>query len=127
MILRSPLHAPPPLSHMRAGTSYADFIDNMNLPSNLAQVDPIVASFCGGAIGVLSALLVVEINNVKSQHNNRCVRCVHGLNGTGAGKGDNDGSICFSTSGGGGDAWLCVTDLGWRMHKRKRQAWQRPR
>jgi hypothetical protein len=25
------------------------------------QVDPIVASFCGGSVGVLSALLVVEV------------------------------------------------------------------
>ncbi len=26
-----------------------------------SQVDPIVASFCGGSVGVLSALLVVEV------------------------------------------------------------------
>ena len=37
----------------------------MHLPSNLAAVDPIVAAFCGGAVGVLSALLVVEANNAK--------------------------------------------------------------
>lgn len=30
-----------------------------------SQVDPIVASFTGGAVGVISTLLVVEINNVK--------------------------------------------------------------
>lgn len=44
----------------------------MNLPSQLAQVDPIVASFCGGAVGVLSALLLVEVNNIKKQQKNRC-------------------------------------------------------
>eukprot|EP00798_Chlamydomonas_sp_ICE-L_P000852 gene852-17780_t len=44
------------------GTSYADFIGSVHMPSQFADVDPIVASFCGGAIGVLSALLVVEMN-----------------------------------------------------------------
>ncbi|CAI5478382.1 unnamed protein product, partial [Closterium sp. Yama58-4] len=41
------------------------------------QVDPIVASFTGGAVGVLSALLVVEVNNVKQQEHKRCMYC-HG-------------------------------------------------
>lgn len=49
-----------------------DFVQSMQLPSQLAQVDPIVASFCGGSVGVLSALLVVEINNVKKHKKNRC-------------------------------------------------------
>ena len=31
-----------------------------------------MASFCGGSVGVLSALLVVEVNNVKRQQRNRC-------------------------------------------------------
>ena len=31
------------------------------------QVDPIVASFCGGGVGVLTALLIVEANNAKMQ------------------------------------------------------------
>jgi hypothetical protein len=53
------------------GTSYADFVASMHLPSQLAEVDPIVASFCGGAVGVLSALLVVEDNNIKKQQKNR--------------------------------------------------------
>jgi hypothetical protein len=39
------------------------------------QVDPIVASFCGGSVGVLSALLVVEINNIRKQQRNRCHYC----------------------------------------------------
>jgi hypothetical protein len=39
----------------------------MHLPTQLAQVDPIVASFCGGGVGVLTALLIVEINNAKMQ------------------------------------------------------------
>jgi len=38
-----------------------------------------VASFCGGSVGVLSALLVVEINNIRKQQRNRCHYC----NGTG--------------------------------------------
>ena len=43
----------------------------MHLPQQLARVDPIVASFCGGAVGAVSALLVVEVNNVKKQQQNR--------------------------------------------------------
>ena len=35
------------------------------------QVDPIVASFTGGAVGVLSMLLLVEVNNAKVCHNSR--------------------------------------------------------
>ena len=38
------------------GTSYEEVIQQLHLPSQLAQVDPIVASFTGGAVGVLSAL-----------------------------------------------------------------------
>lgn len=57
------------------GTSYADFISSIHLPSQLAEVDPIVASFCGGAVGVLTALLIVEVNNLKSQQASRCVYC----------------------------------------------------
>lgn len=30
-------------------------------------MDPIVASFCGGGVGVLTALLIVEANNAKMQ------------------------------------------------------------
>jgi hypothetical protein len=52
-----------------------DFVESINLPSQLAKVDPIVASFCGGAVGVLSALLVVEINNIKKQQLTRCLYC----------------------------------------------------
>ena len=40
-----------------------------------SQVDPIVASFSGGAVGVISALMVVEINNVKQQEHKRCKYC----------------------------------------------------
>lgn len=58
------------------GTSYADFIQNMHLPMQLSQVDPIVASFSGGAVGVISALMVVEINNVKQQEQKRCKYCL---------------------------------------------------
>lgn len=45
-----------------AGSSYPEFIQSMHLPAQLAEVDPIVASFCGGAVGVVSALLVVEVS-----------------------------------------------------------------
>ncbi|CAK9168783.1 unnamed protein product [Ilex paraguariensis] len=58
------------------GTSYEDFIRNMHLPMQLSQVDPIVASFSGGAVGVISALMVVEINNVKQQEHKRCKYCL---------------------------------------------------
>ncbi|PQM39471.1 protein ORANGE-GREEN chloroplastic [Prunus yedoensis var. nudiflora] len=58
------------------GTSYKDFIESVHLPLQLSQVDPIVASFSGGAVGVISALMVVEINNVKQQEQKRCKYCV---------------------------------------------------
>ncbi|KAK4758071.1 hypothetical protein SAY87_019372 [Trapa incisa] len=58
------------------GTSYVDFIQTMHLPMQLSQVDPIVASFSGGAVGVISALMVVEINNVKQQEHKRCKYCL---------------------------------------------------
>jgi len=57
------------------GTTYADFIRNMHLPSQLAAVDPIVASFCGGAVGVLTTLLLVELYNSDIQAKNRCIYC----------------------------------------------------
>ncbi len=50
----------PSAARARAGTSYGEFIRSVHLPQQLAQVDPIVASFCGGAVGVLSTLMVVE-------------------------------------------------------------------
>ncbi|KAG6386218.1 hypothetical protein SASPL_155109 [Salvia splendens] len=59
------------------GTSYADFISKMHLPMQLSQVDPIVASFSGGAVGVISALMLLEINNVEQQEKKRCKYC-HG-------------------------------------------------
>ncbi|XP_041018910.1 protein ORANGE, chloroplastic-like isoform X1 [Juglans microcarpa x Juglans regia] len=58
------------------GTSYEDFIRSLHLPLQLSQVDPIVASFSGGAVGVISALMVVEINNVKQQEHKRCKYCL---------------------------------------------------
>ncbi|XP_044501181.1 protein ORANGE, chloroplastic-like isoform X1 [Mangifera indica] len=58
------------------GTSYEDFIRNVHLPMQLSQVDPIVASFSGGAVGVISALMVVEVNNVKLQEHKRCKYCL---------------------------------------------------
>ena len=47
----------------------------MRLPGQLAAVDPIVASFCGGAVGVLSTLIVVEANNASQQARRRCCYC----------------------------------------------------
>ncbi|KAF2311672.1 hypothetical protein GH714_025829 [Hevea brasiliensis] len=58
------------------GTSYEDFIRSVHLPMQLSQVDPIVASFSGGAVGVISALMVVEINNVKQQEHKRSKYCL---------------------------------------------------
>ncbi|KAJ0111620.1 hypothetical protein Patl1_01394 [Pistacia atlantica] len=58
------------------GTSYEDFIRSVHLPMQLSQVDPIVASFSGGAVGVISALMVVEVNNVKQQEHKRCKYCL---------------------------------------------------
>lgn len=58
------------------GTTYEDFIRSVHLPMQLSQVDPIVASFSGGAVGVISALMVVEINNVKQQEHKRCKYCL---------------------------------------------------
>lgn len=46
-----------------------------HLPAQLAEVDPIVASFCGGAVGVLSTLMLVEANNSKMQAAHRCIYC----------------------------------------------------
>ncbi|KAI8562991.1 hypothetical protein RHMOL_Rhmol03G0079200 [Rhododendron molle] len=59
------------------GTSYEDFIRNMHLPMQLSQVDPIVASFSGGAVGVIAALMILEANNVEQQEKKRCKYC-HG-------------------------------------------------
>ncbi|XP_044480408.1 protein ORANGE, chloroplastic-like isoform X2 [Mangifera indica] len=69
----------PPLLELKlgiGGTSYEDFIRNVHLPMQLSQVDPIVASFSGGAVGVISALMVVEVNNVKQQEHKRCKYCL---------------------------------------------------
>ncbi|XP_009764234.1 protein ORANGE-LIKE, chloroplastic [Nicotiana sylvestris] len=59
------------------GTSYEDFIRNLHLPMQLSQVDPIVASFSGGAVGVISALMLIEANNVVQQEKKLCKYC-HG-------------------------------------------------
>ncbi|KFK25015.1 hypothetical protein AALP_AA8G055600 [Arabis alpina] len=58
------------------GTSYEDFIRNLHLPLQLSQVDPIVASFSGGAVGVISTLMLIEVNNVKQQEKKRCKYCL---------------------------------------------------
>ncbi|KAJ7976151.1 chaperone protein dnaJ-related [Quillaja saponaria] len=58
------------------GTSYEDFIKSMHLPLQLSQVDPIVASFSGGAVGVISALMLIEANNVEKQEKKRCKYCL---------------------------------------------------
>ena len=60
---------------MPAGSSYPEFIQSMHLPAQLAEVDPIVASFCGGAVGVVSALLVVEVRaNTQQGQKNPCAQ-----------------------------------------------------
>ena len=57
------------------GTTYLDFIRGAHLPQQLADVDPIVASFSGGAVGVLTTLLLIEVNNAREQVKKRCVYC----------------------------------------------------
>ena len=57
------------------GTSYLDFIESVHLPRQLALVDPIVASFTGGAVGAISAFFVIEINNFKEQERKVCMYC----------------------------------------------------
>ncbi|KAL8140981.1 hypothetical protein V2J09_007002 [Rumex salicifolius] len=58
------------------GTSYADIIRSLHLPLQLSQVDPIVASFSGGAVGVISCLMLIEVNNVRQQEKKRCSYCL---------------------------------------------------
>jgi len=57
------------------GQSYAEFVQFLHLPSQLSEVDPFVASFTGGAVGVISSLMLVEVNNVKNQAKSRCQYC----------------------------------------------------
>lgn len=57
------------------GTSYLEFIESMHLPRQLAMVDPIVASFTGGAVGAISAFFVIEQNNFKEQERKLCMYC----------------------------------------------------
>lgn len=67
-----------PLAELKlgvGGTSYAQFIDSIGLPATLGHVDPIVASFTGGAVGVITCLLFIEINNVQEQARKDCVYC----------------------------------------------------
>lgn len=47
------------------------------LISEFSMVDPIVASFVGGAVGVISSLMLIEVNNVEQQEKKRCKYC-HG-------------------------------------------------
>jgi hypothetical protein len=57
------------------GTTYMDFIESVHLPRQLAMVDPIVASFTGGAVGAISAFFVIEIQNFKEQEKKLCMYC----------------------------------------------------
>ncbi|MCI03356.1 chaperone dnaJ-like protein, partial [Trifolium medium] len=50
------------------------FDDLINLQFPL--VDPIVASFSGGAVGVISVLMLIEANNVEQQEKTRCKYCL---------------------------------------------------
>ncbi|KAL0045576.1 hypothetical protein WJX82_010523 [Trebouxia sp. C0006] len=88
------------------GTTYSEFIKMMHLPSQLAHVDPIVASFCGGAVGVLSAFMVVEANNAKAQEKRRCQYCEGGgylTCGNCAGDGSVPVSVAQTTARNGGE------------------------
>lgn len=55
--------------------SYAFGSTSNQFDSVISQVDPIVASFSGGAVGVISALMVIEANNVEQQEKKRCKYC----------------------------------------------------
>ena len=57
------------------GTSYADFIEFVHFPKQLAEVDPIVASFTGGAVGVVSAFFAIEIRSAQEQRKKVCMYC----------------------------------------------------
>ena len=86
------------------GKSYAEFINSINLPPQLADVDPIVASFCGGAVGVLTCLLIVEKNNSRLQAKQKCIYCKgSGYLPCGAcmGSGVEEGGRCIACSGSG--------------------------
>jgi hypothetical protein len=74
----TPSHHTPASPHLppAAGSSYFDFINGLHLPPQMAAVDPIVASFCGGGVGVLTSLLIVEKNNAKLQVGGCWAGCV---------------------------------------------------
>eukprot|EP01025_Chloroclados_australasicus_P060965 TRINITY_DN7903_c0_g2_i3.p4 TRINITY_DN7903_c0_g2~~TRINITY_DN7903_c0_g2_i3.p4 ORF type:complete len:136 (-),score=0.66 TRINITY_DN7903_c0_g2_i3:690-1097(-) len=57
------------------GMSYKETIAEWNLPKQLANVDPIVAAFCGGTVGVLSTMLILETYNINSQKATKCRYC----------------------------------------------------
>ncbi|EFN51315.1 hypothetical protein CHLNCDRAFT_55274 [Chlorella variabilis] len=86
------------------GSSYFDFIRSLHLPTQLAQVDPIVASFCGGGVGVLTALLIVELNNSKMQEKRRCIYC--------EGSGYLTCGNCVGTGVSGGEGAMCANCAG---------------
>ena len=50
-----------------AGAAYYELISGLGLPTQLAEVDPMIASHCGGIVGVLTAALSDELNNAKTQ------------------------------------------------------------
>lgn len=94
------------------GLSYLEFIESMHLPRQLALVDPIVASFVGGAVGVLSALLIVEVNNVTEREKEKCFYCEgSGYLGCGqcGGTGRIEGEACPTCSSTG--KVMCTTCL----------------
>lgn len=53
------------------------YLITLRLLHECSQVDPIVASFSGGAVGVISVLMLIEVNNVEQQEKKRCKYC-HG-------------------------------------------------
>jgi hypothetical protein len=57
------------------GTTYADFIKFIHFPRQLAEVDPIVASFTGGAVGVVSGFFAIEIRSAQEQRKKVCMYC----------------------------------------------------
>ena len=45
-------------SSFHPGPAYYDFIASRGLPTQMAEVDPIVASHAGGAVGIMTAQLL---------------------------------------------------------------------
>lgn len=69
------IEADKPLVQVKFKLAYTSISTYNQFDSVFSQVDPIVASFSGGAVGVISALMLIEANNVEQQEKKRCKYC----------------------------------------------------